>query len=282
MRIKRLGPLFAVGLLSFGTAIQAQQPPAPVIATRDPTAIALLQKAVAAMATSAPSDSSATGTINIVEGSTNRSGSISIETRGTGETAEIINLPEEQRSIIYSYGDAKEVNGTQSVNLPLELVVVDQSADFPLPLLSAMLSNSDESFRYIGQETLNETSVQHIQVWNSFASKPRMQKLASLSTRDVWLDPKSSLPVKIAYIRQPGEGAVHSTRMEIFFSTYTNVNGVQYPFQIDKSYNGTPWQTITIQNVSFNTGLTDTQFQTETVSNGIGRRQCAATSSRLF
>lgn len=263
MRILRLGPLFAVSLLSFGTAIQAQQSPAPVIPKRDPTAIALLQESVGAMAASAPSDSSATGTINIVEGSTNQSGSISIQTRGSGETAEIINLPEEQRSVIYSYGEAKEVNGTESVNLPLELILVDQSADFPLPLLSAMLSYSDESFRYIGQETLNGMMVQHIQVWNSFASKPRLQKLAPLSTRDIWFDSASHLPVKVAYSRRAGRGAVPAIPVEIDFSGYKNVDGVFYPFQINKLYNGTPWQTITIQNVSFNTGLTDSQFQAE-------------------
>jgi hypothetical protein len=262
MRIVRLGPLFALSFLFFATAIQAQQSPAPTVPTRDPTAIALLQESVGAMAMSAPSDSSATGTINVVEGSTNQSGSISIQTRGTGESAEIINLPEEQRSVIYSYGEAKEVNGTESVNLPLELILVDQSADFPLPLLSAILGNTDETFRYIGQETLDGTTVQHILVWNSFASKPRLQKLAPLSTRDVWFDSASHLPVKVAYSRRAGRGAVPAVPVEIDFSGYKNVDGVLYPFQINKSYNGTPWQTITIQNVSFNTGLTDSQFQT--------------------
>jgi hypothetical protein len=38
---------------------------------------------------------------------------------------------------------------------------------------------------------------------------------------------------------------------------------VLYPFQINKSYNGTPWEAITIQSVSFNTGLTTAQFQVE-------------------
>jgi hypothetical protein len=261
MRIVRLGPIFAVSIL-FGTVIQAQQAPAPVIPTRDPTAIALLQESVAAMATSAPLDSSATGNITVVEGSTSENGSISIQTRGTGETAEIINLSEEQRSVIYSYGDAKEVNGTASVNLPLELILVDQSADFPLPLLSGILDNTDETFRYIGQETLNGTTVQHIQVWNSFASQPRLQKLAPLSMRDIWFDSASHLPVKVAYSRRAGRGAVPAIPVEIDFSGYKNVDGVFYPFQINKSYNGTPWQTITIQNVSFNTGLTDSQFQT--------------------
>jgi hypothetical protein len=270
MRTSQLGPLLAFGLLFCATAIQAQQSSTSVPSVqstwtfqRDTVATALLQKSVAAMATTAPSDSSATGNVTIVEGSTTESGSIGIQTLGTGETSETISLPNGQRAVIYSYGDAKELNGTQSINPPLELIVVDQCADFPLPLLSAILGNPDESFRYIGQETLNGTSVQHIQVWNSFASKPRLQKLAPFSMKDIWLDSTSYLPVKVAYSRRAGEGAVPAIPVEITFSGYKNVNGVLYPFQINKSYDGTPWQTITIQNVSLNTGLSDTQFQTE-------------------
>lgn len=263
MRTLRLGPLFAFFFLFSVIDPKAQQSPVPTVPQRDATALTLLQQSVAAMATTMPSDSTATGSVTIVEGSLNESGTVSIQTKGTSETSETINLPDGSRSIVYSNQDAKEINGPQSVNSPLELMVVDQCADFPLPLLSAFLTNADESLRYVGQETVNGTSVQHIQVWNSFASQPRMRKLSALSGRDIWLDSTSSLPVKIAWLRQPGEGAVHVTRMEIVFSNYTNVNGIQYPFQISKLYNGTPWQTITIQNVSFNTGLTDAQFQAQ-------------------
>lgn len=268
MRIQRL-VLVAGSSLFVAVPLNAQQSQPTV--QRDPTAIALVQTSIAAMATNAPSDSSATGTITLVEGSTAQNGTISIQTLGTSETSETINLSSGQREVIYSNGDAKEINGTQSVNPVVELIVTDQCADFPLPLLLDALSNPDEAFQSVGLETLNGASVQHIRIWNTFSSKPRMQKLASLSARDIWLDATSNLPVKIAYLRQAGEGAVPSVRMEVFFSNYTNVNGVQYPFQINKSYNGTPWQTITIQSVSFNTGLTNSQFPVE-------EGQCGATS----
>jgi len=119
------------------------------------------------------------------------------------------------------------------------------------------------AFLYVGPETLNGASVQHIQVWNTFASKPHLQQLAAFSVKDIWFDTSSGLPVKIAYSRRAGGGSVPGIPVEVFFSNYTNVSGVLYPFQINKSYNGTPWQTITIQSVSFNTGLTDAQFQVE-------------------
>lgn len=260
MRIQRLTLLTLSSIFVVGS-LNAQQTSTTV--QRDPTAIALAQKSVAAMATNVPSDSSATGTITVVEGSTTQNGTISIQTLGTGNTSETINLPEGQRSVVFSYGFAKETNGTQTINPVVELMLTDQCTDFPLPILVAALNNADEGFQYIGQETLNGATVQHIQIWDSFSSQPRIQKLAPLSVRDVWLDGTSNLPVKIAYLRQAGRGAVSSIRMEVFFSNYTTVNGVQYPYLINKSFNGTPWQTITIQNVSFDTGLTDSQFQTE-------------------
>lgn len=260
MRVGRFA-VFSVSVLFLPNLLSAGQSSSTV--QRDPTAIAILQKSVASMAANAPSDSSATGTVTITEGSTTENGTISIQTLGTNDTAETINLPDGERAVIYSYGDAKEINGTASFNPVLELIVVDQCADFPLPFLSAMLANSDEAIHYIGQETLNGSSVQHIQVWNTFTSRPDIQKLAPLSTRDIWIDSTSNLPVKMTYTRHFGRGAAPAIPVELDFSGYTSVNGVLYPFQISKSYNGTPWQTITIQQVLFNTGLTDSQFQTE-------------------
>jgi len=232
-------------------------------AQQDPQAIAVMRQSIAAMGSIVPPDSSATGTVTIVEGSTTQSGTIQVLTRGTGQTAETITLAGDQRVVIYSNGDAKEVSGGQSVNPPLELIVTDQCTNFPLPLLQSLLNNADEAFRYIGQETLNGVSVQHIQAWNTFASSPRLQSLAPFSTNDIWFDTSSGLPLKIAYSRRAGGGAVPSIPVEVFFSNYRNLSGILYPFQIQKSYNGTPWETISIQTVAFNTGLTDAQFQVE-------------------
>jgi outer membrane lipoprotein-sorting protein len=263
MRSARFAFLF-VFVLAVVSAT-AQQPTAPIAQTpqRDPQAITILQQAVATMANIAPTDSSATGTVTVVEGSTTQNGSIQILTLGTGQTAETLTLPDGQRAVIYSNGNAQEISGSQTVNPPMQLIVSDQCADFPLPLILSVLSNSDESFQYVGAETLNTSSAQHVRLWNSFASKPSLQSLASFSTMDFWLDATSGLPLKIAYTRRAGGGSVPGFPVEVSFSNYTKVNGVLYAFQISKSFNGTPWETITIQSVSFNTGLTAAQFSVQ-------------------
>jgi hypothetical protein len=230
---------------------------------RDPQAIAIVQQSLTAITINIPADSSATGTVTVVEGSTTLAGTIQILTRGAGQTAETVTLPNSQRQVIYSSGDAKEVTAGQSVIPPLELAVTDQCPDFPLPFLLSSLSSPDVAFRYIGLETLNGTVVQHIQIWNTFASNSHLQQLAPFSMRDIWFDAQNRLPVKVAYVRRTGGIAQPSFAIELSFSSYANINGVLYPFQIKKSFNGTPWETIMIQSVAFNVGLTDAQFQVQ-------------------
>jgi hypothetical protein len=261
MRSSRF-PLAILFMLAFGSATAQQAPPAQA-PQRDPQAISLLQQAVAAVATTIPTDSSATGSVTVVEGSTTQTGTIQILTLGTSATSEALALPNGQREVVYSNGDAKETYGSQSVITPMQLSVTDQCVDFPLPIVLSALNNPDESFQYIGAETLSGVPAQHVRLWNTFASKPGLQILASFSAMDFWLDETSGLPLKIAYSRPVTGGAAPAFLIEVSFSSYTKVNGVLYPFQINKSFNGTPWQTITIQSVSFNTGLTAAQFQVE-------------------
>jgi hypothetical protein len=237
---------------------QSPQPAAPIQV--DPQAVAIVRQAITALAKTPPTDSTASGIVTVVEGSTTQSGTIQILTRGAAQTSETITLPDGQRSVVYSNGNAKEVSANGATAPPLERILTDQSPDFPLSLLLSIQNNSDEAYRYVGQEILDGTSAQHVQVWNTFSSRPPMQKLASFSTRDIWFDALSGLPLKVAYSRRTGGGSAPAFPVEVSFSSYTNVNGVSYPFQITKSFNGTAWQTITIQNVTFNTGLTDAQF----------------------
>lgn len=259
MRLLRYPFLAAAVVLLTACSALCQTSAAP---TRDPRAVALVQEAIAAMGT-IPTDSTATGTIQVVEGSSSQTGTIQILTLGTNATSEIVSLPSGERGVVYSSETARETTGTQSAIASLEAVVTDQSSDFPLPLLSSLLANPDEAVHYVGAEALNGTSVQHVQMWDSFASKPHLQRLATFSERDIWIDSASGLPLKIAYSRRIEGGTAPAIPMEVEFSNYKNINGVLYPLQIQKSCNGTPWQTIDIQNVSFNSGLTEAQFQVQ-------------------
>src|SRR5262249_10333729 len=166
-------------------------------AQRDPQAVALLQGAVHAMGATTPSDSMATGIVTSVAGSATSTGSVRILTRGTSQTLEQIALPKSTTTLTYSGGLAGQTVKSVTTNLPLELAASSQSVFFPLPFFAGPLANPDVSIQYVGLETLNQESVQHIRLQNSFASLPKLQSLTDCPTTDLHLDDTSNVPLQL-------------------------------------------------------------------------------------
>jgi hypothetical protein len=244
--------LFVIVTLPFTVAAVSAQ-------SRDSQAVTILQNSLKAMGGSAPSDSTATGTLTTVAGGQTSQGTIQVLTKGLGETSIQFAQPNETSTTVYSGGLASQIVGTTNTNLPLESAVTCQAAEFPLALLAALLNDPDTSFQYIGLETVSGQALYHIQAWDSFASQPAIQDLSSLSTRDIWINPSSGLPQRISFTRYAAQGEA-GIRTDVFYMSYVNSSGVLYPAAIAESLNGTPWATITIQTVLLNTGLTDSQF----------------------
>jgi hypothetical protein len=211
------------------------------------------------MGSTVPTDSVAIGAVTIVAGTETDRGTIRILTRGTDETLEQLATSQPERAQVFSQGQASETIGTTAAPLPMERAATAQCRDFPLPFLLALLNNPDEALTFVGMEQLGVTAL-HIQATNTYASQKRLQFLAEFSTTDLWIDAKTYLLLKVGHIQRDGGGSAPRIRMEIFFSDYQNTGGVLYPRTIQKSWNGTPWMTITVQSVSYNTGLTDANF----------------------
>jgi hypothetical protein len=251
-----------VSVVLFPSVLQAAQQPAaaspPV--TRDPQAVAVLQRAIAAMGRTVPSDSTATGTVTTVAGSLTETGTVIILTRGTDQTAEQIQTSSSSLSITYSKGQAARTIAATPSQLSVDFAVTAQSASFPLALLAGALSNTDVSVSYIGVEASGSAAVHHVQIWDTFASVPDLQPLAPSTLRDVWIDSATLLPTKVSFTRREAGGAAPTTLIEVAFADFRQVNGVLYPFSIQTSLNGTLWASIQIQSVAFNTGLIDANF----------------------
>lgn len=62
--------------------------------------------------------------------------------------------------------------------------------------------------------------------------------LVQQSTEDVGLDPTSLLPAVLAYSLLPDSGSATPIAIEIHYSNYQTVNGVQIPFLIQRYING--------------------------------------------
>jgi hypothetical protein len=252
----RVASLFiSVCLFLFQSAVQTATP-----VQRDSQALALLQGSVRAMGGNVPSDSVATGNVTIVAGSQTSTGTIRILTRGTNQSSEQISLPQSTYTVTYSGRLADETINSSTASIPFERTVTSQSVCFPLPFLAAALADADDSIQYVALETLGQESLQHIRIQNTFASHPTLQQFADFAVFDVWLDSSTSLPQRISFVRRNGSGAVPRIPFDAYFSNYKTTSGAAYPTQINLSLNGTPWTTITINSVAFNTGLTDSNF----------------------
>ncbi|MGB8521603.1 MAG: hypothetical protein WCD43_01435 [Candidatus Acidiferrales bacterium] len=256
MALKRLALLPCV-LFVFLSAY-AQQP--STTPSQDPQAISILQQSVSTMATTTPSDSIATGNVQIQAGGAQSTGTVRILTKGTAESLWQLTLPNSAKTIIFSNGQASESDGSAAQTLQLELAVTSQVTEFPLPLLISILNNPDSSSQYVGLETSGSTSLQHVRVWDSFASSPNLAALSTFSTKDIWIDASSGLVQRISFTVRSAQGASPGVAMDVYYSGYQVASGVAYPYNIQESMNGTPWASITIQTVSFNNGLTDSQF----------------------
>lgn len=231
--------------------------------TRDPEAVALVQKAIAAMG-AVPTDSTATGTVTLTAGSSTQTGTIEILTRGIDQSFERMTTPTITSEFVYSSGLANASDGKTRKASSLERAQTAQSTIFPLPLLASALQNPDTAFTYLGEENIDGADAVHLQFWNTFASDPQRQWLASLPKKDVWISTATGLPLRISYTVQDGRGpTVPTQRIETTYEKYQSISGVTYPLAITRTLNGSPWLTITITQVAFNNGLSDSNFPLE-------------------
>ncbi len=130
------------------------------------------------------------------------------------------------------------------------------------PALGSLVPQSNVVLSYIGLETRNGETVQHLrsnayQPSPSLAPSPTPQQL---TTMDFYLDAGGSLPVAIAFNEHPDNDANINLPVEIDFSNYQTISGAQVPMHIRKVANGATLLNITLTGAVFNSGLSLSEF----------------------
>lgn len=256
----RFARTFVLAFFSLLFVLPASPQQANTVPQRDSQAVALLQLAIAQMGGSVPKDSVATANIIIVAGSSTQNGSGKFSTRGIDQSSEEIITPDSDLTFVYSRDLAAEINGGTVQQSPLEIAATRHSPNFPLPLLANLIGNQDSALVYVGLETVGGLTYQHVRTWNTFTSKPDLQPLAEFSVRDFWFDSATGLPSRLSFNLRAGRGSPPRQPIDVTYDDYRKVGGILYPFTIHRSLNGTPWMTISIQQVQLNTGLSDVDF----------------------
>ena len=79
-----------------------------------------------------------------------------------------------------------------------------------------------------------------------------LTRLMTDSTTDIGLDPTSFLPAVLRYSVHPDDGSAALIPIEVRFSNYQQIKGVQVPFLIEKYVNGALQASITVTSTQIN------------------------------
>lgn len=264
MLFKRLSILSFLSIVTFST--HAQQPSAAV--TKDPTAVGLATRSLAALTgASQIADVTLTGTAMRIIGSDTGSGTVTLKALGTSSSRMDLNLADGNFSEIRTSPNGAPqgqwlARGGVYNPIATHNCFTDAVWFFPALTVLSQESNPNLSITYLGQGTKNGVSVQHLQfALNSAAQVPGFgDPLLALSPTDVYLDSSSLLPVAFAFYTHPDNNSLLNIPVEVDFSNYQSVNGIQVPYHIQKYLNGSLLLDMTIQTAALNSGLTVSAF----------------------
>jgi len=265
---------FALAVLSCVFALPSSAQQVSTTATQNPQAVALATNSIAVLSGNVQiADVTLTGTATRIAGSDVGTGTFTLKALGTLDSRMDLSLSSGTRSEIRNassgtpQGSWLAPNGSVS-NMAMHNCFTDAAWFFPALTVLSQTSNPNLSITYIGLEAKNGVSVQHLRFASVGAVQPTARaglrgpvaSLATLSSTDVYLDSSSLLPVALAFSTHPDNDVLTNIPVEVDFSNYQAVNGVQIPFHIQKFLNGSLFLDLTIQAATLNSGLTDSVF----------------------
>jgi hypothetical protein len=257
--LKRLTLAFCLLLIPFTTRSQQT-------AIQNPQAVALATQALAALSARTPvSDITLTGTATRTAGSETETGSITLKALGN---------PNSRFDFVLTSGTSSEIRNASGGAPQGSWITPDgvshamadhntfTDAAWFVPELTVLsqLSNPNLIVSYVDQETRAGVAVQHLHFAIQSASAEPTGLFQSLSAEDVYLDASTFLPVALIYNTHPDDDAGINISVEIDYSNYQPVNGVQIPFHVQKLLNGSLFLDVAIQSAVLNSGIPASVF----------------------
>lgn len=245
-------------------ALCQNQPP-----VSDPQAVSLANQSIAALTSGTPVvDVTVSGTAIWTSGTDSETGNATAYGKTNIESRLDLSLNGGNRSELRnSSGGSPQgawINASgQSTPTALQNCWTDAVWFFPaLTSLSAVNTDSTLVFVYVGLETQNGRSVQHIQSYHYVTSKfPTVTTFTQqMSLVDYFLDAQTLVPMSMTFSAHPDDNSTINIPVEVDFSNYQVVNGILVPFHITKVWQGNTLVDITVTSAVINSGLPDSLF----------------------
>jgi hypothetical protein len=250
-------------LFTFARSAMAQQATASA-----PQATVLLQQSLTALSGGHPiTDVTLSGTARRIAGSDDESGTVVLKALATREARIDMGLPSGSRSEVVAFSNkcpAGSWSGPDGVAHPISNhnLMTDPSWFFPNFTVGRLLSPSPYTLTYVGQETRNGQTVEHVMAYQSSTIQlpAGIPTFSHLTQMDLFLDSKTLLPAALAFNTHPDKDAGLDIPVEIRFSDYRSVNGAQTPFHVQKFINNSLSLDFQFDSVVLDSGLSTSSF----------------------
>ncbi|HXX43308.1 MAG TPA: hypothetical protein VEJ38_01170 [Candidatus Acidoferrales bacterium] len=289
-----LASVFYLGTVS-ASAQQTTSTSSPP-ATSDPQAVALVQKALTALTGGASiSDVTLTGTAERIAGSDDETGTATLMATSAGDSKVALGFPSGDRTEIRNHSAVPLPGGFPALPPNLQVTPVAQAtgswsgpdgtkhpianhnamtdATWFFPALTlARIASSSYVLSYIGPESIEGQSALHISVSQQFPQLANSTDSATagmsvsslmqhLSQIDIYFDPRTALPLALAFNQHPDGNALTDIPVRIQFSNYANSGGMVVPLHVQKLLNNSLVLDLQFTNATFNSGLSSSSFQ---------------------
>jgi hypothetical protein len=243
--------LFVV--VAFPKVFLAQnQPPS------DPQALAVALQSIAALtAGTSITDVTLTGTVTW-NGSGPDTGTGTLRALGTGESRMDLPLTSGTRTEVRDAqtGVAEgQWSGPSNASGTFAFHNCWTDAAWFFPALSSLTAGTNVVLSYIGIETRNGASVQHVQSYVYQAGQFYSPTPQQLSTMDFFLDAGTLLPVALTFNAHPDSDPTINLLNEVDFSNYQTVSRVVMPMRIQRYQQGNLTVDFVVTDAAVNTGL---------------------------
>jgi hypothetical protein len=245
----------------------AQQATIPASTPKDPQAVSVLNQALAVSggttAIEAVTDYTATGNVTYHWAGKDVQGSVTVNGRGSDQVRVDTNMPGGARSLVTSQGKTSQKAEDGGI---LQMSIIPPlspgSLAFPYRLLVDALMSPGLSLSYKGVVQIDGHSAHDLRVQPLLPDSVQAKDLlAELQATDFLIDVSTLQVIMVQDMIRTIQAMTVGHPHEIRLSDYRNVNGVLVPFSIDETIGGQKSWAITLNNITFNSGLADSNFQ---------------------
>ena len=128
------------------------------------------------------------------------------------------------------------------------------------PALGSLTAGPNVVLSYVGQETRDGITVDHIRSYVSQTGQSSIPNLQQLSTMDFYLNAATLLPVSLTFNTHPDNNELANLPVEIDYSNYQTIDGVAIPMHIQRRLQGHLVEDFVVTGAIFNTGLSISAF----------------------